>query len=216
MGIDILYFNRYRKSSEVIYNLIDKDINFTREFIDNCHWAKPIFKREKGVLLKSWILDKNYVLNIYFLDIRSCGCNPHDKLQLLKLATENKVNLIFLKEKKTTLDSNREATPFLTNLIEQLSETSSKIDEKYLSNQKRGIVRATKEGLYRGRRNDTKDDIVKFLSKPKNRVALRYISAGSSNLKVIDRVRLSKNTVTKIRKIFNEYREIAMTVLRKK
>ena len=66
-----------------------------------------------------------------------------------------------------------------------------------------GIALAKLNKKYTGRAIGSKEDVYKFLSKPKNLKALEYIKKGYKNVEVAKIVGLHYNTVTKIRKVAN-------------
>ena len=53
---------------------------------------------------------------------------------------------------------------------------------------------------YSGRKQNTKEDRLKFLSKPKSRMAIQYLNKWMSGVEVSKLVGLSLNTITKIKK----------------
>ena len=60
-----------------------------------------------------------------------------------------------------------------------------------------------KGNVYTGRKKDSKEDTLKFLSKPKNAKAIDYIKKGYKNVEVAKIVGIHYNTITKIKKIAN-------------
>ena len=53
---------------------------------------------------------------------------------------------------------------------------------------------------YSGRKQNTKEDRFKFLSKPKNQKAIEYLNKGMKGVEVSKLVGISLNTITKIKK----------------
>jgi len=64
-----------------------------------------------------------------------------------------------------------------------------------------GIAIAKANGVYKGRKKDTTEDPIHFLSKPKNKKALDLLNKGYKNLEVAKIVGLHPNTVTRIKKL---------------
>lgn len=52
---------------------------------------------------------------------------------------------------------------------------------------------------YSGRKQNTKEDRFKFLSKPKNKKAIEYLNKGMKGVEVSKLVGISLNTITKIK-----------------
>ena len=53
---------------------------------------------------------------------------------------------------------------------------------------------------YGGRKQNTKEDRFKFLSKPKNQKAIEYLNKGMKGVEISKLVGISLNTITKIKK----------------
>jgi hypothetical protein len=66
-----------------------------------------------------------------------------------------------------------------------------------------GIAIAKLQNRNTGRAKGSKEDILKFLSKPKKAKAIDYIKIGYKNVEVAKIVGVHFNTVTKIRKLYN-------------
>jgi DNA invertase Pin-like site-specific DNA recombinase len=65
--------------------------------------------------------------------------------------------------------------------------------------QREGIHVAKLRGKYLGRKPDSKETTLDFLSKPKNKKALDYLKKGFKNTEVSKLVGIHPNTVTKIK-----------------
>jgi DNA invertase Pin-like site-specific DNA recombinase len=64
-----------------------------------------------------------------------------------------------------------------------------------------GIAIAKAKGVYIGRKKGTTEDIVKFLTKTKNKKAVELLEKGYKNVEIAKITGLHQNTVTKIKKL---------------
>lgn len=67
--------------------------------------------------------------------------------------------------------------------------------------QREGIKIAKLKGVYLGRKEGSKEDTLRFLSKPQNKKALDYLKKGFKCVEVAKLTDLNINTITKIKKI---------------
>ncbi len=73
----------------------------------------------------------------------------------------------------------------------------SQIRERQLE----GIQIAKLKGVYKGRAEGSKEDVLQFLSKKKNKEALDYLKRGLKGVEVSKLTGLHLNTITKIKKL---------------
>jgi DNA invertase Pin-like site-specific DNA recombinase len=66
-----------------------------------------------------------------------------------------------------------------------------------------GIKIAKLKGVYLGRKKGTQENMLDFLSKPKNKKAVDYLKRGYKKSEVAKIVGLNPNTMTKISNILN-------------
>jgi DNA invertase Pin-like site-specific DNA recombinase len=64
-----------------------------------------------------------------------------------------------------------------------------------------GIAIAKAKGIYLGRKTGSKEDVLKFLSKPKNKSALNYLKKGYSGTEAAKLAGVNINTITKIKRL---------------
>jgi hypothetical protein len=70
-------------------------------------------------------------------------------------------------------------------------------------NQREGIELAKLRGVYKGRVNGSKEDIRKFLSKPKIEKTIEYLEKGYKASEISKIVGVHVNTITKVKKVVN-------------
>jgi DNA invertase Pin-like site-specific DNA recombinase len=68
-----------------------------------------------------------------------------------------------------------------------------------------GIRLAKMRNVYTGRKAGTKEDLLTFLNKDKNKKAVEYIKKGFKNTEVSKLTGLHINTLTKIKSILNQF-----------
>ena len=64
-----------------------------------------------------------------------------------------------------------------------------------------GIRLAKMKNVYKGRKAGSKEDTLRFLSKPKNKKALELLKLGNKAVDVAAAAKVHINTVTKIKKL---------------
>ncbi len=64
-----------------------------------------------------------------------------------------------------------------------------------------GIRIAKLKGVYEGRAVGSKEDVLSFLSKPKNKEALTFLKKGYKSIEITKLTGLNINTITKIKKL---------------
>jgi DNA invertase Pin-like site-specific DNA recombinase len=68
-----------------------------------------------------------------------------------------------------------------------------------------GIKLAKLKGVYKGRKAETKEDPLKFLSKPKNQKVIEYLKKGYKGSEVSKIVGVNPNTISKIKKVLKSF-----------
>jgi DNA invertase Pin-like site-specific DNA recombinase len=86
-------------------------------------------------------------------------------------------------------------------VLSMLAVVSEMEKKQIRERQLQGIQIAKLKGIYLGRKTGSKEDILKFLSKPKNTIALNYLKKGYKNTEVAKLVGININTVTKVKKL---------------
>ena len=64
-----------------------------------------------------------------------------------------------------------------------------------------GIAIAKMKGVYLGRKTGSTEDVLKFLSKPKNKTAVEYLKKGLKNNEAAKLSGVHINTITKIKRL---------------
>ena len=170
---------------------------------DKCSGAINLFEREGGrQLLK--LIEKGLLTELYIWQIDRLGRCLLDILSNIKFLTEKKICIHFISQGLSTIQpdgTESSITKMIISILGTLSEMERTISRE---RQFEGIMLAKLKGnVYTGRKKNSKEDVYKFLSKPKNLKALEYIKKGYKNVEVAKIVGVHFNTVTKIKKFAN-------------
>jgi DNA invertase Pin-like site-specific DNA recombinase len=156
---------------------------------DKCSGAIPFFEREGGKKILE-LTEKGVVDEIIVHEIDRLGRNLLDILKTIAFFNTKKVNIEFKKQGLRTLNEDGSEN--------DISEMERKmIRERQLE----GIAIAKANGVYKGRKKDTAEDPIHFLSKPKNKKAVVLLNKGYKNIQIAKIVGLHPNTITRIKKL---------------
>lgn len=177
----------------------EKDFQLVIE--DKCSGAINLFEREGGRQLLR-LIEKGALAELYVWQIDRLGRCLLDILSNIKFLTEKKICIHFISQGLSTIQpdgTENSITKMIISILGTLAEMERTISRE---RQIEGIMLAKLKGnVYNGRKKNSKEDVYKFLSKPKNLKALEYIKKGYKNVEVAKIVGLHYNTVTKIRKL---------------
>lgn len=177
----------------------EKDFNLVIE--DTCSGSIAFADREGGRRVIK-LLKSGEITSLSVISIDRLGRNLKDLLTTIEMFTEKRVPIIFLNQGLRTLDEDGKENSIATLTISILGIVAQMERVQLLERQKEGIDVAKAQGKYTGRKSNTKEDTLQFLSKPKNRKALEYLKMG--NLRSIEISKLAGvhiNTITKIKKL---------------
>ena len=179
----------------------EKDFQLVVE--DKCSGAINLFEREGGSQLLK-LIDKGVLTELYVWQIDRLGRCLLDILSNIKFLTEKKICIHFISQGLSTIQpdgTENSITKMIISILGTLAEMERTISRE---RQIEGIMLAKLKGnVYTGRKKDSKEDTLKFLSKPKNAKAIDYIKKGYKNVEVAKIVGIHYNTITKIKKIAN-------------
>lgn len=178
----------------------EKDFDYVIE--DRCSGAIPFFERPGGKQALNYI-QKNLLTTLSVYQIDRLGRNLLDILHTIQFFTERKICIHFVAQGLRTLNSDKTENT-VTKLICSVLGTVSEMERSQSrERQLEGIKLAKARGVYKGRKAESKEDVLKFLSKPKNRKALEYLKKGYTGEEAATLSGLHKNTICKIRKFAN-------------
>jgi len=153
--------------------------------------AKKIIKLiSKGVLtsLAVWSIDR-------------LGRDLRDIINTIHFFTEKKISINFISQGLTTIDKNGKENAISKMMISILGVVGEMECNQIRERQREGIIIAKANGVYKGRAKGSKEDILKFLSKERNRKALDMMKRGFKNVEISKLTGLNLNTLTKIKRL---------------
>ena len=176
----------------------EKDYDLVVE--DKCSGAIPFFERSGGKEILSYI-EKGIVAKISAITIDRLGRDMLDILNTLSFLNQKMIPVYFINQGLTTINDDGKENP-ITKLIISILATISEMERSQIrERQLEGVKLAKARGVYTGRKQGTKEDILKFLSKPQNKKAIEYLRRGMSNTEAAKLAGVHINTMTKIKKL---------------
>jgi DNA invertase Pin-like site-specific DNA recombinase len=167
---------------------------------DKCSGAIPFFEREGGKKILE-LTEKGVVDELIVHEIDRLGRNLLDILKTIAFFNTKKVNIEFKKQGLRTLNEDGTENDISKMVISILGVVAEMERKMIRERQLEGIAIAKANGVYKGRKKDTTEDPIHFLSKTKNRKAVDLLNKGYKNLEVAKIVGLHPNTVTRIKKL---------------
>lgn len=176
----------------------EKDYDLVVE--DKCSGAIPFWERPGGKEIMSYI-EKGIVAKISAITIDRLGRDMLDILNTLSFLNQKMIPVYFINQSLTTINEDGKENP-ITKLIISILATISEMERSQIrERQLEGVKLAKARGVYTGRKQGTKEDILKFLSKPQNKKAIEYLRRGMSNTEAAKLAGVHINTMTKIKKL---------------
>jgi DNA invertase Pin-like site-specific DNA recombinase len=170
---------------------------------DKVSGAVPFFEREGGKEIKK-LVDNEIVLSLYVWTIDRLGRNLRDILNTIHYFTERSIAIHFVSQSLRTLDENGKENSVAKLMISVLGIVSEMERNQSKERQLEGIKLAKLKGnVYKGRKEGSKEDMLKFLSKEKNKKALDYLKKGYKAVEISKLLEININTITKIKKVAN-------------
>lgn len=168
---------------------------------DKCSGTIPFFERNGGKKIKELLeLGKINTLNVHSID--RLGRDLLDILNTILFFTKKKVSINFKQQGLKTLDENGNENPISKMIISILGVVSEMERKLIRERQLEGVAIAKAKGIYKGRARGTKESVLDFLNKPKNKKALDLLAKNYKQSEIAKIVNLHPNTVSKINKLY--------------
>jgi DNA invertase Pin-like site-specific DNA recombinase len=167
---------------------------------DKCSGAIPFFERPGGVEIKKFV-DEGILTSLAVWQIDRLGRNLRDIINTIHYFAEKKINITFVSQGLTTLDHSGKENAISKLIISILGIVGEMERVQSKERQVEGIRIAKLKGTYTGRRTGSKESVVTFLSKDKNKKAYDYLRKGYKVGEVAKITDLHINTVSKIKKL---------------
>lgn len=177
----------------------EKDFGLVIE--DKCSGAIPFFERPGGIEVKK-LLDKDIITTLSAWQIDRLGRNLRDIVNTIHFFSERRIPIHFVEQGLRTLDQNGKENAISKMIISILGVVGEMERNQIRERQLEGIRLAKLKGnVYVGRKTGSKEDVLSFLSKDKNKKALDLLKKGYKGTEIAKIVGININTITKIRQL---------------
>ena len=167
---------------------------------DKCSGAIPFHDRQGGKQILS-LIEKGILKSLSVITIDRLGRNLREILNTIHFFTERQIPIIFLNQNLRTIDNDGNENTITKLMISILGTVAEMERNQIRERQLEGIKLAKARGIYKGRKTGTKEDVHKFLDKPKNKKALDYIKKGYKLSEAGKLANVNLNTMTKIKRL---------------
>ena len=147
------------------------------------------------------LLNKGQITELGVWQIDRLGRNMLDILQTIHIFTEKGIPIYFISQGLRTLNDDGVENPISKLIISILGIVSEMERNQIRERQLQGIAIAKARGSYKGRKTGTKEDVLTFLSKPKNKKAVELLKKGYKGTEVAKIVGVHLNTISKIKRV---------------
>jgi DNA invertase Pin-like site-specific DNA recombinase len=195
----------YQRVSSLLQNTERQKVdekNYDLLLEDKCSGTIPFFERPSGMKIKE-MCDRGDLTQISVLQIDRLGRNMLDILNTIHYFSQRKVCVHFLSQGLRTIEEDGTENPISKMMISILGVVSEMEKNLIRERQLEGIKLAKIKGVYKGRKSDTKEDPIKFLSKPKNQKVLEYLKKGYKGCEISKIVGVNPNTISKVKRVAN-------------
>jgi DNA invertase Pin-like site-specific DNA recombinase len=183
----------------------EKDFDLVIE--DKCSGAIPFFERTGGIEIKK-LVDNGILKSLSVWQIDRLGRDLRDIMNTIHYFNERNIVIYFVSQGLRTLDENGNENPISKMIISILGIVGEMERKQSKERQLEGIRIAKLKNMYKGRQQGTKEDVLTFLEKDKNKKAIEYMKKGYKNTEISKITGLHINTLTKVKSIWKQMSEI--------
>ena len=175
--------------------------HFDKVVIDRCDGDIPLWERPQASNLRK-LVDNGTIKHIEFHQVDRMGRSLKNILEEYEELTNLGVRVVCREPYFQNFSESGEEDLFSKLLLSILGSVGQYEKSLTKKRQLQGIELTKKlfPHKYSGRKQNTKEDRFKFLSKPKNQKAIEYLNKGMKGVEVSKLVGISLNTITKIKK----------------
>ncbi len=167
---------------------------------DKCSGSIPFFERPGGMKIME-IIKKNSLTTLSVWQIDRLGRDLRDIINTIHFFTERNIPIHFVSQSLKTLDVNGKENPITKMIISVLGVVGEMERNQIKERQYEGIQLAKLRGVYKGRKKNSKEDTLTFLSKPKNKKSLDLLKKGYKKGEVCKIIGIHPNTLSKVVKL---------------
>lgn len=177
-----------------------KEDEFDFVIEDKCSGSVAFFEREGGKeILK--LIENEVLTSLNVWQIDRLGRDLRDIINTIHFFSEKKIPIHFISQGLSTIDKDGNENAITKMIISILGVVGEMERKQIRERQMEGIRIAKMKGKFLGRKKGTKEDVLKFLSKDKNKKALDLLKKGYKIVEVAKITELHYNTVSKIKKV---------------
>lgn len=165
---------------------------------DKCSGAISFFERTGGIEIKK-LVDNNLIDSLSVWQIDRLGRDLRDIMNTIHYFNQKGITIYFVSQGLRTLDENGKENAISKMIISILGIVGEMERNQIKERQLEGIRIAKMKGVYKGRKEGSKEDLLSFLNKDKNKKAVEYIKKGYKSTEVSKLTGLHINTLTKIK-----------------
>jgi DNA invertase Pin-like site-specific DNA recombinase len=176
----------------------EKDFDLVIE--DKCSGAIPFFEREGGKEIKK-LIDQGVITTLFAFSIDRAGRDLRDIINTIHYFSSKGICINFISQGLSTLNPEGKENAISKLMISILGTVAEMERNQIRERQLDGIRIAKMKKVYKGRKEGSKEDILSFLSKEKNKKALELLKKGYKAVEVSKIVEVHINTITKIKKL---------------
>jgi DNA invertase Pin-like site-specific DNA recombinase len=196
----------YLRTSHYLQNIstqVDKIEDGWKTYEDTGVSGRIPFKERKsaGRLLND--IRDNKIKEVKVLRIDRLGRSVSDIIDTINTIHSFGVPITSISEGITTLDDKGNQTPTTGLLINVLSSLSEFFYHQNREKTLLGIELAKKQGKYKGRVPNSKEDISNYLNKPRTKKMAEMLKQGSSVRSIVRVLEVSPNSIYKLKKILD-------------
>jgi len=146
------------------------------------------------------LLQKEQISELGVWQIDRLGRNLLEILKTIQIFSDKGIPIYFISQGLKTLTEDGQENPISKLIINILGVVSEMERNQIRERQLQGISIAKARGAYKGRKSGTKEDVLAFLSKPKNKKAVELLKKGYKGTEVAKIVGVNLNTISKIKR----------------
>ena len=194
----------YLRTSHYLQNIstqVDKIEDGWKIYKDEGISGRISFKERKGGKKLLQDISDGKIKEVKVLRIDRLGRSVQDILDTINTIHSFGVPINSLSEGITTLDDKGNVTPTTGLLVNVLSSLSEFFYHQNREKTLLGIELAKKQGKYKGRVPNSKEDIDKYMNKPRTKKMLEMLKQGNSVRSIVRILECSPNSIYKLKKL---------------
>ena len=201
MNTKVAYYLRTSHYLQNISTQVDKIENGWKIYKDEGISGRISFKERKGGMKLLQDIKDGKITEVKILRIDRLGRNVQDILDTINTIHSFGEPINSLSEGITTLDDKGNVTPTTGLLVNVLSSLSEFFYHQHREKILNGIELAKKQGKYKGRATNSREDIDKYMNKPRTKKMLEMLKQGNSVRSIVRILECSPNSIYKLKKL---------------